>query len=213
MIELRTLAYFTTACRCETLARAAEAHGMALSTLSTTLKSLEKEVGASLFRRINAGLYPTAQARGLLRTAEPLLATEAFARRWLAAPRKYPARLLTVDIGLSHTIGGVAIAIQRAIDAMAADRPDVLVDVIWIDQKDTGTAAHLADAWPEMRRSRVVLGLGDDRKQGQPRAVTVLSDRWVFATRLPAGTRKAANAAELAAGRGVVPALSPPLIE
>src|SRR5215471_2872994 len=97
MIELRTLAYFVTACRCETLARAASAHGIALSTLSTALKSLEEEVGAALFRRINAGLYPTAQARRLLRAAEPLLATEAFARRWLAAPRNRPPRLLTVD--------------------------------------------------------------------------------------------------------------------
>jgi len=61
MIELRTLAYFVTACRCETLARAAKAHGIALSTLSTSLRALEKEVGVSLLRRINAGLYPTAQ--------------------------------------------------------------------------------------------------------------------------------------------------------
>jgi DNA-binding transcriptional LysR family regulator len=213
MIELRTLAYFVSACRCETLARAAQAHGIALSTLSTALKSLGEEVGATLFRRINAGLYPTAQARGLLRVAEPLLGSEAFARRWLAAPRKYPAQILTVDIGLSHTIGGVAMAIQRAIDAMAAERPDVLVDVIWIDEKDTGNASHLADAWPKTRHSRLVLGLADDRTHGQPRAVTLLSDRWVFATRLPAGTRKAANASDLAAGRLVVPALAQPLIE
>jgi DNA-binding transcriptional LysR family regulator len=120
MIELRTLAYFVTACRCETLARAARAQGIALSTLSTALKSLEEEVGATLFRRINAGLYPTAQARRLLRAAEPLLAMEAFVRRCFAAPRKRQARLLTVDIGLTYTIGGVAMAIQRAIDAMAA---------------------------------------------------------------------------------------------
>jgi DNA-binding transcriptional LysR family regulator len=86
------------------------------------LKSLEEEVGATLFRRINAGLYPTAQARRLLRAAEPLLAIEAFARRWLAAPRKRQIRLLTVDLDLTYTIGGIAMAIQRAIDAMAAAR-------------------------------------------------------------------------------------------
>ena len=131
MIELRTLAYFVTACRCETLARAARAQGIALSTLSTALKSLEEEVGATLFRRINAGLYPTAQARRVLRAAERLHLVEAFTRRWLAS-RKHQARLLTIDIGLTHTIGGVAMAIQRAIDAMAAARPEVLVDAVWI---------------------------------------------------------------------------------
>jgi len=210
MSELRTLAYFITACRCETLARAARAHGIALSTLSAALKSLEEEVGATLFRRINAGLYPTAQARRLLRAAEPLLAIEAFARRWLAAPRKRPARLLTVDIGLTYTIGTVAMAIQRAIDAMAADRPDVLVDAVWIGEKDSVGTARLAEAWPGIQHSRLVLGLADE---GHQKAAALLCDRWVFATRLPAGTRKAANAADLAVGRVVVPALTPPLIE
>ena len=32
---------------------------------------------------------------------------------------------------------------------------------------------------------------------GQQKAATLLCDRWVFATRLPAGTRKATNAADL----------------
>jgi LysR family transcriptional regulator, nitrogen assimilation regulatory protein len=213
MIELRTLAYFVTACRCETLARAARAHDIALSTLSTALKSLEEEIGATLFRRINVGLYPTAQAHRLLRAAEPLLAIEAFARRWLAAPRKRQARLLTVDIGLTYTIGRVAMAIQRAIDAMAAARPDVLVDAVWIGEKDSAGVARLAEAWPGIQHSRLVLGLADESAHRQQKAVTLLSDRWVFATRLPAGTRKAANADELAAGRLVVPALTQPLIE
>jgi DNA-binding transcriptional LysR family regulator len=43
--------------------------------------------------------------------------------------------------------------------------------------------------------------------------VTLLSDRWVFACRLPAGTRRPTSAADLAAGRLVVPALAQPLIE
>jgi DNA-binding transcriptional LysR family regulator len=213
MIELRTLAYFVTACRCETLARAARAHNIALSTLSTVLKSLEEEIGATLFRRINVGLYPTAQAHRLLRAAEPLLVIEAFARRWLAAPRKRRARLLTVDIGLTYTIGRVAMAVQRAIDAVAVARPDVLVDAVWIGEKDSAGVAHLAEAWPGIQDSRLVVGLADEGAHRQQKPVTLLSDRWVFATRLPAGTRKAASAADLAAGRLVVPALAQPLIE
>ncbi len=45
------------------------------------------------------------------------------------------------------------------------------------------------------------------------RPVTLLTDRWVFACRLPAGTARPTSAADLATGRLVVPALAPPLIE
>ena len=120
MIELRSLAYFVVACRCDTLARAASELGIATSTLSAALKSLEADLGLSLFGRINSGLYPTAGARWLMRVAEPTLAAEAFARRFIALPRRRDPRLLTVEIGLTFTIGGVSAAIQSAIDAMAA---------------------------------------------------------------------------------------------
>ena len=49
--------------------------------------------------------------------------------------------------------------------------------------------------------------------RGLTRAVTRLTDRWVFACRLPAGTARPPSAADLATGRLVVPALAPPLIE
>src|SRR6516162_4284773 len=191
MIKLRTLAYFVTACRCETLTRAARAHDIALSTLSTVLKSLEEEIGTPLLRRINVGLYPTAHAHRLLRAAEPLLAIEAFARRSLAAARKRQARLLTIDVGLTYTIGKVAMAIQRTIDAMATARPEVLVDVVWTGEKDSRGVADLAEAWPGIQHSRLVLGLADEGAHGQQKAAVVLRDRWVFANRLPAGTRRA----------------------
>jgi LysR family nitrogen assimilation transcriptional regulator len=50
------------------------------------MKSLERDVGLSLFRRINNSLYPTEAARVLMRGADPLLMAEPFARRWLGAP-------------------------------------------------------------------------------------------------------------------------------
>ena len=52
MIELRTLGYFATACRCDTLARGAKELGIALSTLSSAMKELQEELGLSLFRRV-----------------------------------------------------------------------------------------------------------------------------------------------------------------
>ena len=59
MVELRTLAYFVTACRSGSFTQAAADLGIAVSTLSTTMKALERDVGLSLFRRINNNLYPT----------------------------------------------------------------------------------------------------------------------------------------------------------
>jgi DNA-binding transcriptional LysR family regulator len=211
MIELRSLAYFVVACRCETLARAASELGIALSTLSAALKSLEADLGLSLFARINSGLYPTAGARWLMRVAEPTLAAEAFARRFIVLPRRRDPRLLTVEMGLSFTIGGVSAAIQSAIDAMAASRPHVLVDPVWSDSRDTRIDG-LAALWPNVPQGKLTVGLADESKHRSDRAATVLMDRWVLACRLPAGTRKPPSAVDLAAGRIVIPALAPPLV-
>ena len=100
MIELRTLGYFVTACRCDTLARAAGELGIALSTLSSAMTELQEELGLTLFRRVKYGLYPTASARWLMRVAEPLLDSEAFARRWIGGSRTRKAQMLKFRIGL-----------------------------------------------------------------------------------------------------------------
>src|SRR5579863_8927080 len=131
MIELRTFAYFTAACRAESCALAARKLRIAASTLSATMKALERDLGLALFRRVNNSLYPTAAARALMRAADPLLMAEVFARRWLAAPSKIRLRVLTVDLGLSFTIGGMSRALRRAIDKMGAERPDIFIDPSW----------------------------------------------------------------------------------
>jgi LysR family transcriptional regulator, nitrogen assimilation regulatory protein len=213
MIELRSLAYFVVACRCETLARAANELGIALSTLSAALKSLEADLGLSLFGRINAGLYPTAGARWLMRAAEPMLATEAFARRLLPLPQGRDARLLTIELGLSFTIGGLSEAIQSAIEAMAAHRPHVLIDPVWTDSRNLPRVDGIAALWPGLPERKIRIALAGEREEKNDRATSVLVDRWVLACRLPAGTRKPPSAADLAAGRIVIPALAPPLVE
>jgi DNA-binding transcriptional LysR family regulator len=63
MIELRTLAYFVTTCRAGSFARAAAELDIAVSTLSTTLKTLGQDLDLTLFRRSNNTLYPTSAAR------------------------------------------------------------------------------------------------------------------------------------------------------
>jgi LysR family nitrogen assimilation transcriptional regulator len=212
MVELRTLAYFVTACRSVSFAHAAVDLGIAVSTLSTAMKALERDLGLSLFRRINNSLYPTEAARVLMRGADPLLMAEFFARRWVAAPAKATLKRLTVEIGLSFTIGGISGALRRAVERMAIERPDVLVDPVWSDEKDLPHFGSLAEDWAGGESSRVTVALGSNGAQASRGAATLLSDRWVFACRLPAGTRNYPDAADLAAGRLVVPLLAPPLI-
>lgn len=233
MIELRTLGYFATACRCATLAQAAKKLGIALSTLSATLKALEGDVGFPLFRRTHYGLYPTAGARRLMRAAEPLLDCEAFARRWIGAARARDSHILTVETGQNFAIGGIGDAIERAIATLATERPNVIVDPIWTRDKGThDKGIHdkgmpridgLARAWPKRSGdspahdrgadSRLVIGLALKHERGHTGAVTLHRDSWVFACRLPAGTIKPPAPADLARGRLLVPALAPPLIE
>ena len=213
MLELRTLAYFVTACRSGSFAQAAADLGIAVSTLSTTMKALERDVGLSLFRRINNNLYPTDSARALMRGADPLLMAELFARRWVAAPAKARLRRLIVETGLSFTIGGLSRGLRNAVDRMGVERPDVFVDPVWADEKDNPYPGGIAEQWADENSSRITLALGDESPRASKRATTLLSDRWVFACRMPAGTRNFPKAADLAAGRLVVPLLSPPLIE
>jgi LysR family transcriptional regulator, nitrogen assimilation regulatory protein len=211
MVELRTLAYFVTACRAGSLALAAQELDIAVSTLSTTLKVLGQDFGVTLFRRSKNNLYPTAAARALIRGAEPLLMTETFARLHVAAPPKARLRHLAVDIGLSFTIGGMSKAVRVAIDKMALERPDVFVDPEWKDEKDLPHVRALARDWEGFERGHVTIALGEVGKSKQD--ALLLADPWVFACRLPAGTHNLPSAAELIAGRLVVPLLATPLIE
>jgi LysR family nitrogen assimilation transcriptional regulator len=212
MVELRTLAYFLTACRSGSFAQAAGDLGIALSTLSATMKALGEDLGLTLFRRINNNLYPTAAARALMRAAEPLLTAELFARRFVATAPRTRLKHLMVDISLSFTIGGISQALRRAIDDMGAERPDVLVDPVWTDEKDFPNIGALAEDWT-LEGGRLTIALGEAGQRKSRHITTLISDPWVFACRLPAGTRNRPGAAELVAGRIVVPALAPPLIE
>jgi LysR family transcriptional regulator, nitrogen assimilation regulatory protein len=207
MIELRSLAYFVAACQHESLARAAEQLGIALSTLSVSLKSLEGELGLELFRRSNSGLYPTTAARWLSRAVVPILLTEAFARRWVASGDQGEPCVLTVEISLNFTFGQISRAIDRAAETMAIDAPGILIDPVWMAEKEVQPVHGIADGWPGVRRSRMqihAVGNGLDEVEGD---VVLLTDSWVLACRLPSGTERPASATELFCGPVMVPAL------
>ena len=211
MLELRTLAYFVAACRAESFAEAADELGVAASTLSTALNGLGQILGLALFRRANNKLYPTAAARALMRAAEPLLIAETFARRFVAAPAANQCTRLIVDIGLSFTVGGISRALRVAIDKMAAERPDVFVDLRWRDEKDSPHVEPLRLEGVAFARSELTIGLGPEGDGLVEDEATLLLDPWVFALRLPSGTQNPPSLAGL--GPIVVPALAAPLIE
>ncbi|MBP1296371.1 LysR family transcriptional regulator [Bradyrhizobium elkanii] len=213
MVELRTLAYFVTTCRAGSFARAADELDIAVSTLSTTLKELGQDLGVTLFRRSNNTLYPTAAGRALMRAAEPMMIAESFSRRHVTAPSEARLKHLVVDVNLSFTIGGISKALRIAIDRMAGERPDVFVDPHWKDEKDQPHLSPLADDWSGLDRFHLAIGLGEASQRRLKHDTVLLSDPWVFAFRLPSGTPTPPGAAELTAGRIVVPMLAPPLIE
>lgn len=213
MIELRALSYFAVACRSDTLARAADTLGIALSTLSTALKSLEGASGLTLFKRTKSTLYPTASARWLMRIAEPTLAAEALGRRCIATSRKRSIHVLNLEIALNFTIGGISEAIQCAAAVMARDAPHVLVDPVWIDERDTPRVEHLDCVSLGGESSSLDIGLRDERSPSRKDYVAILSEPWAFACRLPADTRHPPNVDDLISGHIVVPALPQPLIE
>jgi LysR family transcriptional regulator, nitrogen assimilation regulatory protein len=212
MIELRGLSYFVVACQHESLARAADQLGIALSTLSVSLKALETELGLELFRRTSAGLYPTTAARWLVRAVTPILLTEAFARRWVASRDRSSAQVLTIEINLNFTLGEISKAIVRAAEAMATERPEVLIDPIWMAERDVQAVHGIADAWDGVQRCRMSIHAASI---AMPQAgdVALLIDPWVLACRLPANTEQPASAEELFAGPVMVPALPRALLD
>jgi DNA-binding transcriptional LysR family regulator len=213
MIELRSLAYFVVACQHDSLARAAEQLGIALSTLSVSLKSLEGDVGLDLFDRSNSGLHPTSAARWLVRAAVPILLAEHFARRFVGAGEAAEPHVVAVDIGLNFTLGRIGKAILAVAETMAADAPSTLIDPVWVAEQEAQPVLALTDGWTQARRSRVrIEAIDGDRVPGSAE-VALLTDPWVLVCRLPAGTEHAANAAELLSGSVLVPALPRPLLD
>lgn len=182
-LELRALAYFVTACRSLSLADGANRLGIAVSTLSEALKSVEDDASIALFHRRNNALYPNAAAVALIRAAEPLLMAEQFARRWREAPPRGSLKILRIEIALSYTVGGVAAALRRAAETFGAERPDVLVDPVWIDERDRPSIPPLTESDGQTIRSVLRIGIG----AGESRASRGISIFWTTAGCLRAG--------------------------
>ncbi len=86
-----------TACQEAGLGRAVEVLGIAPSSLSDRLKSVEGELGFKLFERARRGLVSNASAQWLFRESINILHAEALARRLLRGDA-YAARLVTIEV-------------------------------------------------------------------------------------------------------------------
>ena len=207
MIELRHLDHFVTVCRHVGLTEAAQDLGIALSTLSSSLKALEDEFGLALFRRSNFGLYPLASARWLYRAASSVLQAEAFGRRWVsAAGRKRPG-VLTLQIELNFTFGRLNNAIAQAIEALAATHPLTLVTPVWPGEKSPDCAAKLAEEQGFASHGRIVIDMIAGPTEHRKREAVLIADRWVLGCRMPAHTLRLPPVAQLFAGPVFIPAL------
>ena len=98
-------------------------------------------------------------------------------------------------------------------EILAAEKPQVLIDPIWIAEPDTHQVSGIADDWQDATRSRVRIEAADADFVASPSDVVLLADGWVLACRVPAGTAHPASAAQLFAGPVMIPELPRPLLQ
>ena len=121
--------------------------------------------------------------------------------------------VLTVETSLNFTLGRISDAILSASEILAAEKPQVLIDPIWIAEPDTHQVSGIADDWQGATRSRVRIAAADADFVASPSDVVLLADGWVLACRVPAGTAHPASAAQLFAGPIMIPELPRPLLQ
>jgi DNA-binding transcriptional LysR family regulator len=199
------------ACGCENLTRAADELEIAPSTLSASLKSLEAEVGVSLFKRFGSGLYPRASARWLFRASLPVLLLERHVLRRVrqGTPCESPSTL-DVFLDVKFTIGRISKALLRAIEQTERDEPNLLVHPIWIDDE----ATPFDHGWPEAVAApaggSITLQMIGPEAAPAADETALLRDPWVLACR---AAGEAYNPTDLANRTIMVPVMSQGLVD
>ena len=154
-MELRQLRTFEAVLRHGSVTDAAVALGLAPSSVSAQIRSLEAAIGAVLFDRAARGMTPTAAGERLRPWARRLLAD---AEQAAAAAR---GAGVTVRIGALETIA--ATCVPAVLHRLAARRPDVAVEVQAQVQRDAllaDVATGALDAVMLLDSGAVLGGLG-----------------------------------------------------
>lgn len=133
-METNQLSYFILACQHKNHKEAAARAGISSSTLSENLKSLERELGLVLFERGQLGHYPTATARWLYQSIEPVLQrTEAIAA--LPDCRKSQIDQLRITSPLQFMLGRLSRSASLAVRALRKDHPNVVAEVKFVSSE------------------------------------------------------------------------------
>jgi DNA-binding transcriptional LysR family regulator len=211
MLEFRNLSHLLVACEHENLTVAAEDLGIAPSTLSASLKSLETEFGLPLFKRLSGGLYPRSSARWLFRAGLILLLLESHTRRRLATGPQARSRVLTINIRPLFTIGRITKGVLRAITATAIEDPTLFINPIWTEDEPTPFDTVWIDKLGFRDAGALSLRLEAPETSCPKHQTELLRDPWVLAYHCPATrARGPTTAVDLSERTLIVPAFSSP---
>ncbi len=185
MIDFRDLRYFLVACEHENLGIAAKHIGIASSTLSTSLKSLEGALGVPLLRKLGSGISPLPSARWLYRATLPLMMIERFAVNAAKEQEDHSKSLLEIDIELNFAFGQITKAISRAAAAMAERRPLMIVHPNWTLEDGPEIASTPGEALGITNAERARISLDTTGRQ-EADEIELMVDDWVLVRRNPA---------------------------
>ncbi|MDB5579666.1 MAG: hypothetical protein JWR80_4842 [Bradyrhizobium sp.] len=201
------MAHFITACEHPNLGLAAAYLDVAPSTLSSRLKSLEQDLGVSLFHKHGSGISPQPAARWLFRAALPLLLLEDFARRYVVADEEAPTRLLSLHVNLSFTFGRVSKAINCALTQTALLEPLTLVSPEWTFEARAPFVPLGMSELPFDEQSLLTIEVIPRPADPAAGEIEIMNDPWVIVR-----YRREQDQPEPPGGRLMMPALPPLLV-
>jgi DNA-binding transcriptional LysR family regulator len=145
-VELRQLRVFEAVVRHGTVTEAAAVLGLAPSSVSEQVRSLERSLGVAVFDRTATGMRLTSAGDRLVGWARRLLDQAEQARREVTRP--------AVRLGALETI--VASQVPLVLDRLAARRPEVVVDV----RSSASRGDLMADVVADRLEAALVLDTG-----------------------------------------------------
>jgi DNA-binding transcriptional LysR family regulator len=172
-VELRSLRWAIVASQHRSLRQAAEALKIRQSTLSRGLRSLEQQVGVTLFERTNGGTRPTIEGQEFLAAARRIIEeTDAMVTRLRARSRGERGRL-TIGVHASISAGNLRATllehrrrfpdvemclVDGSSDHLISDLANSVVDVAFVAEQELRWNDKSLSVWSE----RVVIALPDD---------------------------------------------------
>lgn len=142
VLEYRQLAYFIQACQHQSLGDAAAELGVAQSTLSSSLKKLEADVGLPLFKKVVGRLHPTNSALWFCRKILPVLHMEEFITHFFTSGWTRSPNWILINAPLRFMAGHLNKSISRAIQENLVKHPETLLLPYLFDLQTEGLSSE-----------------------------------------------------------------------